>query len=434
MNKQILFHKLRRLANDGLISARFVLLSILIGLTAGACSTLFTLSLSFSTIIREQNSWLIWLLPFGGLATVAIYHIFKDPDDVETNLVLSSVRSGGKVPFRVAPMMFVATVITHLLGGSAGGEGPALQIGGSIAEAFGTLFRFEEKDKKILMLCGMSAGLSVLLGAPMGSAFLALEIVSIGILEYTALLPCIISSLIANATAGLFGVYTESFSLTSIPAFRVKTAAAVCILAILCSLLSIFFSFILHGTERLYKTYVKNHYLRAFLGGCLVLGMTLLIRSQLCSGSGIDIVRQSLKGETAPLTFLLKIAITALTIGAGFKGGEIIPSMAIGASFGCLYGQIIGFNPGFCAAIGMLALFCGVTSCPIATLLIGFEFFGYQAMPFFLLTIAFSNFLTGYYNQQRTYYTQYKRYKENYLLKLHLEYEKNTGDSEDEND
>jgi len=167
----------------------------------------------------------------------------------------------------------------------------------------------------------------------------------------------------------------------------------------------------LHQTEHLYKKLFKNQYLRVVVGGCLIIVLTLLVGDQTYNGTGMHVIEEAMEGHVVPYAFLLKMLFTAITIGAGYKGGEIVPSFFIGATFGCLFGNILGFAPDLCAAVGMASLFCGVTNCPITSLLISFELFGYEGMPYYLLAIAFSYMLSGYYglySSQRIMYSKYR--------------------------
>lgn len=406
-------HNLRRAAT----SVKWVIFSILVGLVVGLCGTAFHFGLSFVTVIREQNFWLIFLLPAGGLAIVGLYHLFRDEKDTGTNLVISAIHSGDKLPFVMAPLIFLSTLITHLFGGSAGREGAALQMGGSLGNAMGKLFRFDEKDKHVMIMCGMSAAFSALFGTPMAAAIFSMEMISVGVMYYIALVPCVISSLIAYGIASSFGIAAEAFPLTQIPAFTIKNAVTISILAILCALLSILFCVILHQTEHLYKKFFKNPYIRVFAGGCFVVILTLIIGTAEYNGSGMNIIEKCMEGQVRPEAFLLKILFTALTIGCGFKGGEIVPSFCTGAAFGCLFGNLMGFSPSLCTAIGMISVFCGVTNCPITSLLISFELFGYEGMPYYLLAVAFSYMLSGYFGLYHAQHIVYSKYKTNYINK-----------------
>ena len=290
-------------------------------------------------------------------------------------------------------------------------------MGGSIGSAIGKLFRFDEKDKHVMIMCGMSAAFSALFGTPMAAAIFSMEMISVGVMYYIALVPCVISSLVAHGIAVSFGIAPEAFPLAQLPSFNLENAVKISILAILCALLSILFCVILHQTEHLYKRFFKNPYIRVFVGGCLVVILTLIVGSAEYNGSGMNIIEKCMEGQVQPEAFFLKIVFTALTIGCGFKGGEIVPSFCTGAAFGCLFGNLVGFSPSLSAAIGMTSVFCGVTNCPITSLLISFELFGYEGMPYYLLAVAFSYMLSGYFGLYNAQHIVYSKYKTNYINK-----------------
>lgn len=414
--KEIIKNKWKHILDEIKISLKWVVFSILSGAVIGSVGTLFYFCMSIVTLIREKNPWIIWLLPIGGLLIAGAYHMLHNEKDSGTNLVLSAIHSGDELPFCMAPLIFFSTLITHLFGGSAGREGAALQLGGSIGNGIGRLFRFDEKDKHIMIMCGMSAAFSALFGTPMAAAIFSMEVVSVGIMHYSALVPCVIASLIAHGIATSFGVTAESFTIGKIPAFTLKNTLKITLLAILCALVSVLFCILLHQAEYLYKKFFKNAYVRIFVGGCLVILLTLLVGDQTYNGAGMPVIEACMKtGTVAWQAFLLKMIFTAVTLGAGYKGGEIVPTFFVGASFGCLFGNLIGFSPVLCTAVGMSAVFCGVTNCPVTSLLISFELFGYEGMPYFLLAIAFSYMLSGYYGLYHSQKIVYSKYKTNYI-------------------
>jgi H+/Cl- antiporter ClcA len=410
-------HKIEHNVHRAVVSVKWVIFSILVGTVVGLCGTAFYYGMSYVTGLRTAHPWLIFLLPVGGLAIVGLYRVFRDEKDTGTNLVISAIHSGDELPFKMAPLIFVSTLITHLFGGSAGREGAALQMGGSIGNTLGKLFRFDEKDKHVMIMCGMSAAFSALFGTPMAAAIFPMEMVSVGVMYYIALVPCVISSLVAHGIAVYFGVANEMFLIEEIPAFGIITAVKISVLAVLCALLSILFCVILHQTEELYKHFFKNPFVRVFAGGCVVVLLTLLVGSQSYNGTGINIIEQCIDGSVRPEAFLLKMIFTAATLGAGYKGGEIVPSFFTGAAFGCLFGNLIGFSPTLCTAVGMTSVFCGVTNSPITSLLISFELFGYDGMPYFLLAISFSYMLSGYFGLYRSQKIVYSKFKTNYINK-----------------
>ena len=393
------------------VSLKWVVFSLLSGLSIGALSSLFCLALSVVTDLRGQYPSLVLLLPAGGLFIVFLYRILHDEEDTGTNLVLSAIQSGERVPLRMAPAIFLSTLATHLFGGSAGREGAALQFGGSLGGQLGRLLRLDEKDQHIMIMCGMSAAFSALFGTPMAAAIFSMEVVSVGIMHYSALLPCVIASLTARRISRLFGLGAEAFDPGAIPPFSLRTALACGCLAALSAAVSVLFCVCLHQSAHLFKDGIKNPWLRIMAGGAAVTALTLLLRNQDYNGAGIPLIETAFTEGARPYDFLLKILFTALTIGAGYKGGEIVPSFCVGACFGSLLSGVLGLGTGLSAAIGMISVFCGVTNCPVTSLLISFELFGYQGMPYYLLSVALSYVLSGYYGlyqSQRIVYSKYK--------------------------
>ena len=393
-------------------SLRAIVFAILTGIILGFVGTAFYYGMQFVTNTRLQHPWLIFLLPGAGVVIVGLYHLLHDEKDTGTNLVLSAIHSNENIPLRMAPLIFIATLLTHLFGGSAGREGAALQLGGSIGNSLGKLFHFDEKDQHIMIMCGMSAAFSALFGTPLAAAIFSMEVVSVGIMHYSALLHCVIASLTAHGVATACGIAPEIFPISSIPAFAPKTALIIGVFAVLCAVVSILFCTILHNAERLYKRFFKNPYLRVVVGGCIVITLTLLVGDQTYNGTGMNIIAGCMEGKSIfPLTFLLKMIFTAATLGAGYKGGEIVPTLFIGATFGTFFATVTGCYIPLFAAVGMGAVFCGVTNSPITSLLICFELFGFVGMPFFLIAVSVGYLESGYfglYHSQKIMYSKTK--------------------------
>ena len=411
--KHKLNHNLLRLRT----SVKWVLFSLLSGSLVGFAGTAFFFAMNEVTSIRIAHPWLIFFLPAGGVLIVWFYRFLHDEQDTGTNLILSAIHSGEEVPLRMAPLIFISTLATHLFGGSAGRESAALQLGGSIGNTLGKLFHFDEKDQHLMIMAGMSAAFSALFGTPMAAAIFSMEVVSVGIMHYSALVPCVVSALVAHGIATYMGASQEAFPLTDVPSFSISTAVMLALLSILCAIVSILFCVMLHRSEYLYKKYIKNPYLRAAAGGCIIILLTLLVGNQDYNGTGMHVISQCITGDVRPEAFFLKMLFTALTLGAGYKGGEIVPSLFIGATFGCLFGSITGLPPAICTAVGMTSVFCGVTNCPITALLISFELFGYQGMPYYLLAIAFSYMLSGYFGLYPSQKIVYSKFKTNFINK-----------------
>ncbi|MDD4714996.1 MAG: chloride channel protein [Oscillospiraceae bacterium] len=388
---------------------KWVVIAGVTGGSSGVVGAVFFLSVNFATRFRALHPFIIWLLPIGGLLTVAVYRLGNLNFNAGTNMVLRSIRSEEHVPLVMVPLIFASTVITHFVGGSAGREGAALQIGGGIGSEIGRLFRLDAKDMHIVTLCGMSGVFSALFGTPITAALLAMEVVSVGVLYYSALVPCLVSSITAYQIALLFGVPPTRFALSSVPPLTWTVLGQTALIAVACALLSIVFCVAVHSVSRLSARIIPSDYLRIAAGGALLIALTLLSGAQEYNGAGMNAVASAVAGNARPEAFLLKLVFTAVTIGTGFKGGEIIPSFFIGATFGCFAGGLVGLPPGFGAALGLSAVFCGVVNCPIASLVLSIEMFGSGGLILFALACGISYVLSGYfglYSSQKIVYSK----------------------------
>jgi len=393
------------------VFVKWMLLSVVVGVVVGIFSILFAYCMNWATAMRTEHEEIILLLPLAGAAIVGLYSLFDYKNDKGTNLVLSTIHAEAELPFRMAPLIFVSTVITHLFGGSAGREGAALQLGGSIGNQLGRWFHMDEQDKHVIVMCGMSAAFSALFGTPVAAAIFSMEVVSVGVMYYAALVPCVFSSVIASRFAADMGMHGENFTVLNIPELGIVPAGKIVLLAMLCGGLSVLFCILLHSTGDLYRQYLKNRYLRIMIAGFLIVGLSVILNTTDYCGAGMPVIAKAISGEARSLAFFWKMLFTAITIEAGFKGGEIVPSFFIGATFGCVFGQLIGISPSLCAAVGMVSVFCGVTNCPISSMLIAFEMFGFQGVHYILIAVAVSYMLSGYYglyHDQRIVYSKYK--------------------------
>lgn len=415
MQKTVILEKLRSASRYILAFVRWGLLAALTGLVGGGVGTLFHKAVEYATGVRLAHSWILYLLPLGGLLIVGLYHLLGTPEGFGTNQILDAIRGESKVPLALAPLIFLSTVITHLCGGSAGREGAALQLGGSIGSQLGSLFHLDEKDRHILIMCGMGAVFAALFGTPLTATFFAMEVISIGVIYYAGLVPCIISSLTAYGVSLLFGAEPVRFSLTQVPDPSILTILQVIALSALCAALSILFCLSMHKTGHLLQKWIPNGFLRAFLGGCTILLLTLLVGTTAYNGAGMDSIAAAISGSARPEAFALKILFTAVTIGAGFKGGEIVPTFFIGSTFGCVAGSLLGLDPGFGAAVGLIALFCGVVNSPIASMLLSIELFGAQGLLLFTIACGVSFMLSGYYGLYSSQKIVYSKLRAEYI-------------------
>ena len=374
-------------------------LAALTGLACGLAGSAFAWCVAQVTALRAAHPWLLYCMPLAGLLIVACYRGAHMENDSGTNQIIASVRGQERPPLRLAPLIFLGSVLTHLTGGSAGREGAALQIGGSISARIGRLLRLKKENINTIIQCGMAGLFSALFGTPLTATVFALEVVDVGHLQYAALFPSLLTALIANAIPRRLGLPGESYHLLGVPELGPVSLLRCGALAALAALVSIAFCVLMHEAGRLYKKYIPNQYLRALAGAALVVILTLVERSGDYNGAGGNLIELAVEGEVrVPWAFLLKMLFTALTLGAGFRGGEIVPSLAIGATFGCVVGPLLGLSPAFGAAVAMIALFCGVVNCPIASTFLAIELFGGGGLPFFALACAISYLFSGNYS------------------------------------
>ena len=394
---------------------KWVFLGGFVGFIVGSVCAVFGHMLLWANSFRLEHSWISFLLPLGGLLIIFMYKSWNNEDDRGTNMVISSIHSSTGIRTRMGPLIFVSTMITHFLGGSAGREGAAIQLGGSIANKLGSVMELNENDQKIIIMCGMSAGFSALFGAPMAAAIFSLEVISIGIMHYSALVPCVTASMTAHFLADYLSVEPERFAVSFIPEFVPAVFMKVIIFAALAGGVSVLFCICLHSVEHMYKKFFNNTYIRIFVAGCIVVILSCVFGKEYL-GSGQGIMEMVFHGEKVDgYAFLVKMLFTALTLGAGFKGGEIVPSFCIGAAFGFTASALFGLPVTLVAACGMVGVFCGVTNCPITSLLIAFEMFGFEGMPYYLTTIAVSYMLSGYYGLYRSQKIMYSKMEPNFI-------------------
>ena len=401
---------LRRMAAYLKVFARRTALSVLIGLLCGGLGGVFHYVVDLSSGMFHAHGWLLYLLPLAGMAIVWLYHRAGIFQDKGANLVLASLRTGETVPARVAPLIFAGTVLTQLCGGSAGREGAALQIGAGTATCFNRVFHLEGKSANRMTMCGMSALFAAVFGTPITAALFSMEVSAVGVLHYAALYPCLVSSITAWEVSRYMGTAGVTMPAIPLPSPDVGTLFRVLALTLACAVVSILFLEVMHLAGRLYRRFFDGKpYRRAAVGGLLVAAATVLLGTRDYNGAGMEVAVAAVGGQAASWAFLLKILLTALTIGAGYKGGEIVPAFFIGATFGCVAGPWLGLDPGLAAAIGLIALFCSVVNCPVASMLLSVELFGGTRLWMFAVVCGVSYLMSGYstlYSEQKILYAK----------------------------
>lgn len=394
---------------------KWTAISCVIGSAAGLAGAAFGKGISAASGFFDSHRWSLFLLPVSGLLIVWLYRTFNEEGNKGTNMVIEAISSNEKITPTTGPLIFVSTILTQLGGGSAGREGAALQLGGSLGSLFGRVLKLDEKDKKIAVMCGMSACFGALFGTPLAAGVFSMEVISIGIMYYAALVPCLFASFIGAGIAGMMNLSPEHFIIHEIPPVTLGSMAFIVLLGLMCAMVSVLMCVMLHGSEHLYRTYIKSPYVRILVGSVILVVLSLLVRTRVYNGGGIPLIEQSMEGDVRYEAFLVKMLFTAVTLGAGFKGGEIVPTLCVGATFGAAVGILLGVSPSLCAACGMAALFVGVTNCPIASALLAFEMFGFEAMPYFSIIIAVSFTLSGYYGLYRSQKFIYSKTKTEFI-------------------
>ena len=374
---------------------KWAILGSLIGALGGLIGAGFHHTLHAVTHVREHNNWLIFLLPVGGLLTIALYRLLRLRNNRGTNEIIEATLEGRYVSRLVAPGIFLATTITHLFGGSAGREGAALQIGGSTASVVGRILRLKKQDRKVLVMSGMSAVFAGLFGTPLTACLFTMEFESVGTIFTPALLPCYLAAYVASQVSGALGVHPEVFPMDKLFAPEFSTAWKFIVLAIAISLLGIAMCWIFHKAEHAAQKLFPNPWIRITLGAIAILGMTLLVGDHRFNGAGMEMALQAVGGNTDWYSFALKMLFTAITLAAGFKGGEIVPTFCIGATFGCLLGGWLGLDAGFAAALGLVGLFCCVTNSPLSAIVLSVEMFGSTNLYLFALICVICFVLSG---------------------------------------
>ena len=398
----------RRSEKYGIIFVRWCILSTIMGIAGGLLGAVFHHALHFVTHVRSEHMWLIWLLPLGGLLTVAIYRLPQMKGNKGTNEMIEATLDGHSVSFMVAPSIFAATAITHLFGGSGGREGAALQLGGSTASFLARCFGLKESNRKILVTAGMSSVFAGLFGTPLTATLFCMEFASVGKFYSPSLLPCFLASFIASRISLALGVHAETYMLTEAFTLTLANSWQYLLLAVLVSLLGILMCTLFHKAEHLAAHHLPNPFVRIAVGGAVITALTLLVGDHRFNGAGMEMALNAVGGSADWYSFLLKMLFTAVTLGAGFKGGEIVPTFCIGATFGCVVGGLLGLDAGMAAAMGLIGLFCAATNAPLASIVLSEEMFGGTNIHLFAFITVISFVLSGKYG---LYSSQVLRYE-----------------------
>lgn len=395
-------------------AVKWFCLSAPVAAVIGSACALFLLSLQKATSARFAAPWLLFLLPLAGIAISLIYGRVGKSAEGGNNLLMDAIHgqdmgdSAVVVPARMAPLILVSTVMTHLFGGSAGREGTAIQMGGSIASAMGRWFHINKADLRILLMVGISAGFGGVFGTPLAGTIFAMEVLAVGRMNYEALIPCLMGAVIGDWSCVAWGIHHTHYSIAASGLqpgnlswmLALKTALA----ASLFGLASVLFAETTHGISNAFKRYIHRPYLRPFAGGLIIIALVYILGTRDYLGLGVfsnnaDSVTISScfsPGGADNLSWFWKILFTAITLGSGFKGGEVTPLFFIGAALGNLLGRLLGAPVDLFAGLGFVAVFAGAANTPLACTIMGIELFGSQYTIYFAIACFLSYLCSGH--------------------------------------
>ena len=378
-------------------SYKLLLLSVVISVLVGSASAIFLIHLDWATNFRDNHTDIIWGLPFIGIAIAAIYHYWGKEVVKGNNHLLEEVDNPKNiVPLKMAPLVYIGTILTHLFGGSAGREGTAVQMGGSIADQFTTLFKLDNEERKIILIVGISAGFASIFDTPLAGAIFALEVLYIGRIRYQALLPSLIAAFVAHYVCEAWPIHHTVYTINTVPPVSFSLVGWSIFVGILFGLTSRFFAVLMHKLSDVFQL-VKYPLLRPFLGGLIVIGFVYLTGVTKYIGLGIPVIVESFTVQQEYEVFFIKILLTVITLSAGFKGGEVTPLFFIGATLGSALSLLVPLPVGLLAGMGFVAVFAGATNTPVACVIMGVELFGLESVVYLLIACLVAYLCSGHH-------------------------------------
>nr|BFD63209.1 voltage-gated chloride channel family protein [Bdellovibrio sp. HM001] len=374
-----------------------IILSAITGVMAGAAAAVFLFALDRATRWRELHPQIIWFLPLAGLLLGVFYHLYGRSVEKGTGLILEQIHDPQNIiPLRMAPMILLGTVLTHLFGGSAGREGTAVQMGSSLADQLSRFFSISKEERKVLLIAGAGAGFSAAIGAPWAGALFGLEVIQVGRLRLFALGECLISAFVAYFFCRWLGAPHSIFPPVTDLNYSAISFVWVLVAGLCFGIAANVFMRFTHAVESLQKRFVKSPMWRPFVGGVLLVLLYWWQGSDRYAGLGIPVIQEAFHQSLAWWDPVLKALLTGVTIGSGFKGGEFIPLVFIGTSLGSALSGVLPLGLPLLAALGFAAVFGAAANTPMACAIMACELFGWQIAPYALLACWVAYFMTGH--------------------------------------
>jgi H+/Cl- antiporter ClcA len=385
---------------------KWFVISFAVGIFSGIGSAALLVSLEWSTNWRESHLWIITLLPVGGFFSGWIYHQWGRQVEAGNNLLLEEIHHPKEIiPLRMAPLVLLGTNLTHLFGGSAGREGTALQIAASLADRLTKIFRFKHADRRILLMSGLSGGFASVFGTPLAGTVFGLEVLAVGTIQHNALFPCLVAAVVGDRITLILGLHhTAYLHAAVVPTVRVMGLISAIVAGAIFGIVAMIFAKLTHRINHVFKNKISYPPLRPAIGGVIVALAVWAVGTTKYIGLGIPTIVDAFNIPLPPWDFAAKIAFTTLTLGAGFKGGEVTPLFYIGATLGNALSPILALPTPLLAGMGFVAVFGGAANTPIASTLMGIELFGVESGVFISIACVVSYLFsgdTGIYNAQR---------------------------------